>query len=133
MTEEVTTVGPEDTMATAYDLMDERHIRHLPVVDDDQQLVGILSSQDLVKATVAETSDMPLSQKRQLLESMSVEEVMNTAPETVEPTTDLKEAGETLLEFKVGCVPVVDGDRLVGILTESDFVRWFVDSAPSDG
>lgn len=128
MTENVKTVGPNDTMATVYDLMDAEHFRHLPVVDEDGRLVGILSSRDLFKATVSASSDLPMSAQRQMLESISVEEVMNTAPETIEPSVDLRDAAETLLEYKLGCLPVVEGDNLVGIITEADFVRCVLES-----
>jgi CBS domain-containing protein len=55
-----------------------------------------------------------------------VREIMVTEIETVDPDTPLVEAAETLFENKIGCLPVVEGNRLVGILTESDFVRRFV-------
>lgn len=127
MTEDVKTVGPKDTLSTVYDLMDTERIRHLPVVDEDGALVGIISSRDLVKATYGASTDLPMSAQRQLLDGVFAEQIMNTAPETAEPSTDLREAGEMLLEYKLGCLPVVEGESLVGILTESDFVRCVVE------
>ena len=128
MTESVKTVGPNDTLATVYDLMDAEHFRHLPVSDDDGRLVGILSSQDLFRAR-AGSRELPLSAQREILGSMKVDEIMNTAPETVEPGADLRDAAETLLEYKLGCLPVIEGDSLVGIITEADFVRHVLESS----
>ena len=122
MTHHVRTVGPSDSVATAYDVMDAEHFRHLPVVDDEGQLIGILSSRDITRATAG--SDLPISALREMLKRINVDEVMNTAPETTEAGTALRDAAEMILEYKLGCLPVVEGTQLVGILTESDFVRY---------
>ena len=129
MTENVKTVRANDSLATVYDKLDAEHIRHLPVVDEDRRLVGILSSRDLIRASVSGATELPMSAQRQVLETMKVDEIMNTAPETTEPGADIRDAGELLLEFKLGCLPVVEGDQLVGIITEADFVRHVLESA----
>ena len=128
MTEHVTTVGPQDSLSTVYDMMDTNRIRHLPVVDEDRRLVGILSNRDLIRATVEGGSDLTVTAQRQMLNYVRVDEVMNTSPATIEPSADVREAGEMLLEYKLGCLPVVEGEALVGIITESDFVRSVVES-----
>ncbi|MCA9553955.1 MAG: CBS domain-containing protein [Myxococcales bacterium] len=129
MTEEVLTLGAEDNLASLYDLMDSRHIRHVPIVDEDDTLVGIVSDRDLLRGALGEESSLPLSVRRQMLEQLKVEEIMNTEPMTVEPEQAVREAGELLMELKVSCLPVVDGGRLVGIITESDFVRYLTENA----
>lgn len=129
MTEEVLTLTAEDNLAALYDLMDSRHIRHVPVVDEDDTLVGIVSDRDLLRGALGEESSLPLSVRRQMLEQLKVEEIMNTEPMTVEPEQTAREAGELLMELKVSCLPVVDGGRLVGIITESDFVRYLTENA----
>lgn len=128
MTESVATLTEDDNLASLYDLMDRKHIRHVPVIDQDDELVGIVSDRDLLKGALGEEAALPLSVRRQMLAQVKVSEIMNTEPETVDPEQSAKEAGEAMMEFKVSCMPVTDGGRLVGILTESDFVRHIVES-----
>lgn len=126
MTPDPYTLSPRDTLASLYDLMDSRRVRHVPIVDSDGELVGLLTHTDLAMTALGSLSDLPLSQERDLLQRRRIREVMVTEVETVEPETSLAEAAQTLFENKIGCLPVVEGNRLVGILTESDFVRRFV-------
>lgn len=129
MTEDVVTVTARSSLADLYDLMDARHIRHVPVVDEEGTLVGIVTHRDLVRGFSRDTSQLPLSAQRDVLRATPVKEVMSLDPETVEPDSPLRDAGDLLLEHKLGCVPVVEGERLAGILTESDFVRYVVESS----
>lgn len=127
MSENVATVQEDDDLSTLYDLMDARRIRHVPVLEENGEVVGIVSQRDLLRGALGDAGGLPMSAQRDLLRSASVAEIMVSEPMTVEPDTTLKEAGETLLEYKLGCLPVVEGDRLVGIITESDFVRFTVE------
>jgi CBS domain-containing membrane protein len=129
MTADVLTLTARDNLASLYDLMDSRHIRHVPVVDDDDALVGIVSDRDLLRGALGEESSLPLSVRRQMLEQLKVEEIMNTEPMTVDAEQAAREAGELMMELKVSCLPVVDGSRLIGIITESDFVRYVVENS----
>jgi CBS domain-containing membrane protein len=129
MTPDPYTLQPRDTLASLYDLMDTHRVRHVPIVDGDGELVGLLTHTDLAMSALGSLSDLPLSQERDLLQRRRVREVMVTELETAEPDTSLAEAASTLLENKIGCLPVVEGSRLVGILTESDFVRRFVEES----
>lgn len=127
MTPNPYTLAPRDTLASLYDLMDTRRVRHVPIVDQDGELVGLLTHTDLAMTALGSLSDLPLSQERDLLQRRRIREVMVTEVETVEPDSSLAEAAQTLFENKIGCLPVVEGSHLVGILTESDFVRRFVE------
>lgn len=127
MTPNPYTLAPRDTLAALYDLMDAHRVRHVPIVDADGELVGLLTHTDLAMATLGSLSDLPLSQERDLLQRRRIREVMVTEVETIDPDAPLAEAGQTLFENKIGCLPVVEGNRLVGILTESDFVRRFLE------
>lgn len=129
MTSQVRTLRAGDRASDAHDLMAEHHIRHVPIVDDDGRLLGLVTQRDLLAHVLAAAQDLPLSAKRALLQSVRLETVMTVVPETVEPQDDLREAGTLLLEHKFGCLPVVEGDRLTGILTEADFVRIVVESS----
>jgi CBS domain-containing membrane protein len=125
MTTEVATVHPETDVETAYDEMTERDVRHLVVVDHEGDLLGIVSHRDLLRNALIERADVPLYVEREVLGRARVREVMITAVETADPEQDLAEAARLMFENKIGCLPVVEGRRVVGILTEADFVRSF--------
>lgn len=123
MTEKVVFCRENELLETAYDSMSENSIRHIPVVDSQQELIGILSQRDIVGAALFSKESLPFSQVRDYLRNTRVGEVMSRGVETTEPDEELREAGLKLLENKFGCLPVVEGQKLIGILTESDFVR----------
>ncbi|HKV09794.1 MAG TPA: CBS domain-containing protein [Thermoanaerobaculia bacterium] len=125
MTEKVVSVRPQDSVEKIYDAMAEKSIRHLAVIDEEGDLVGVVSHRDLLRNARVERSDLPLSVQRELMRRMKVEEVMTSEVETAEPEQPLSEAAQVMFENKYGCLPVVSGWRVVGILTESDFVKFF--------
>lgn len=122
MTEEVVTVPPRTSLASVQELMLERNFRHVPVVDDDL-LVGLISQRDLA-AFLGRASRSDLTEQQLKLSDVPASRAMTTGIETIEPEENLRTAAEILLENKYGCLPVVEGARLVGILTEADFVRF---------
>lgn len=124
MTEAPATLAPDDSVAELYDLMDSRHVRHVPVVDAAGELVGLVSHRDLFRCALSDKGDLPLSLQRELLRAIAISGIMTTSIETVEPDTEVADAAQVMLENKFGCLPVLDGTQLVGILTESDFVRF---------
>lgn len=125
MTPNVVTIRPGDSIATAYDLMLDHRFRHLVVVNEDSDLVGLLTHRDLLRCSLIERSELPLSMQRNILRRVRVEEVMTSEVETAEPDQWLDRAALVMFESKYGCLPVVEGSRVVGILTEADFVRFF--------
>lgn len=127
MTERVFTLKPKDDLAALYDLMDTRHVRHVPIVDSEGELIGLVTDRDLSRSALGSVEELPLSVERDILRRRRIRDIMATEPDTIEPDATLKEAAEILLENKVGCLPVVEGLRLVGILTEADFVRDFLE------
>lgn len=124
MTDSVVAVGIHEDLAVLRDLMTEHNVRHIPVLDLDGELVGLVSHRDLLRHSVIEQEDVPLHIEHAVLEKVKVWEIMISNVETVDPDMDLSEAARLMLENKYGCVPVVEGRRLLGILTESDFVRY---------
>jgi CBS domain-containing membrane protein len=123
MSAEVFAVRPDDDLAMVRDLMLDRHIRHVPVVDDEENLVGLVSHRDLLRGSLVEQPELPRFVEQAVLEQVKARDVMTGDVETVGSDTRLPDAAEILLESKYGCLPVVSGTRLVGILTEADFVR----------
>ncbi|HTE53730.1 MAG TPA: CBS domain-containing protein [Kofleriaceae bacterium] len=122
MSAEVVTLGRDETLDIADRIMSLGRIRHMPVVDGDGRLCGVVSQRDLFRGALATALGLPRATQARLLGALLVREVMNPEPITTTPDTPLTEAAEVMLHRKVGCLPVLDGDRLVGILTEADFV-----------
>jgi CBS domain-containing membrane protein len=132
MTDSVLSVRPGDTVDKIYDAMSEHSIRHIAVIDDEGDLVGVVSHRDLLRHALIERPDLPLFIQRAILKRTKVEEIMTSEVATAEPDLPLAEAAQMMFENKFGCLPVVEGWRVVGILTESDFVRYFSRSSAND-
>ena len=121
MTREVVTVGPETTAAKALALCREKGIRHLPVLEGGW-LVGMISDRNLRSATPA----LGDPNRAEALERIRVADEMVKEVATVRPEDPIEEAAIEMYERKIGCLPVVDDDDLVGIVTSSDVMRAFV-------
>ena len=123
MTAQVTTLKRNDKLTLASDVMQLGRIRHLPVLDDGgEQLAGIVSQRDLFRGALAQALGYGQHASRKLLDTFAVKDVMTTAVITTSPDTPLVSAAHELIERKIGCLPVVENGRLVGIITEGDFV-----------
>lgn len=124
MTDEVTTIDETATLAEALELMEARDIRHLPVVRG-QEVVGILSDRDVRSHGVSLVSDFESLEALQARLRVSVSAVMSANVITVEPSTDVVELVDILLEEKINAVPVVDEEtnELLGIVSTADVLR----------
>lgn len=130
MTSDVTTLKRNETLTLADDIMHLGRIRHLPVTGEDEgELVGIVSQRDLFRGALAQALGYGQRGRRKLLDTLLVKEVMANDVITTTPDTLLVDAARVLAERKIGCLPVVDKGRLVGILTEGDFVALFARKA----
>ena len=127
MTSPVVTFFAEQTLPLADEIMRLKHFRHLPVVDDAGRLVGLVSHRDLLAAEISTQSGLNRRQRLAIQEEVRVREIMTSDVWTVGPEVRASAAAATLLDHRYGCLPVVDGDgRLVGILTERDFLRFSI-------
>lgn len=123
MTADPTTLKRNDKLTLADDIMTLGRVRHLPVVDDDDQtVVGIVTQRDLFRDALAQALGYGRHAQRKILDTLSVKDVMATEVITASPDAALVEAAKILTERKIGCLPVVENGKLVGILTEGDFV-----------
>ncbi len=111
-------------VAAAAALMRSLQIRHLPVVDVRGQLVGMLSDRDL--PSVAGASAAGSAEDARLRLTVAV--VMTRPPVTIGPDADLRTAASVMQERRIGALPVLEGDRLVGIITECDVLRAFTEA-----
>jgi CBS domain-containing protein len=116
-----------DSLTIADQVMHLGRIRHMPVLDDEGQVVGIVSQRDLFRGALARALGYGAHAQQKLLGQLVVKEVMTNDPVTIGPDAPLAEAARLMLERKIGCLVVVEEGRLVGILTESDFVKRFAE------
>lgn len=123
MTQKVVTLNPNDKLATAEDVMRLGRIRHMPVLDDDDELVGIVSQRDLFHNGLLKALGYGARAAHKARENLLVKEAMTTNVLTTTPDTLLVVAAQQMLTNKIGCLVVVEAGELVGILTESDFVK----------
>jgi acetoin utilization protein AcuB len=121
MTREVVALPPQSTAGEALALCRERRIRHLPVLEDDR-LVGIVSDRDLRSATPA----LGDPARAEALGMILIHEVMAREVVTAHPDDPIEEAANAMRERKIGCLPVVEDDALVGIVTSSDVMEALV-------
>ena len=127
MSAEVTTLGRNDTLLLAKDIMNLGRIRHFPVVEDDE-LVGVVSQRDLYRASLGTVMQYGEKAQRAFLESVAVKEIM-VDPISIGPDATVQDAARLMVEHKIGCLPVLEDDRLVGIVTETDMLQVVVDMA----
>jgi acetoin utilization protein AcuB len=119
------TVTPETTLPEALRLTGQRGVRHLPVLDGNR-LVGILSDRDLKRAMASPATSLEAHELTYLLDRLCVAEIMTRAVITIGPTSPIEDAARLMVLEKIGALPVTDGDRLVGLVTETDVLRLFV-------
>lgn len=123
MTVNVVTLERNEKLLVADDVMRLGRIRHLPIVDSDGNLAGIVSQRDLFHSGLLRALGYGTHAKQQALGLLVLKEAMKTDVVTVTPDAPLSEAAKTMLERKIGCLVVLEAQKIVGILTESDFVK----------
>lgn len=121
-------VDEGDSMKKAMDILKEKEIRHLPVLKGGEKLVGIVTERDIKQASPSPATALEIREIYYLLDKVKVKQIMTRRVHTVSSTTSIEEAALILREKKIGCLPVVDGGKLVGILTETDILDAFLDS-----
>ena len=120
MSTDLFTVRPDDLVDLAASVMDWKHVRHVPVEDDEGRLIGIVSHRDLLHLLAQGLTGRQAA-------PVSVRQIMKPNPVTVTPDTPTVEAVRLMRRQNIGCLPVVSGDRLVGLLTAQDFLNLSAD------
>jgi CBS domain-containing protein len=123
MERDVLTLDSNDSLDLADDLMRLGCLRHMPIVSAGQ-LVGIVSQRDLSRAGMSSVLHFRPTAEREWLAKISISEVMTTNVFTVPPEASMQSAVEIMLAKRIGCLPVVEKGALVGILSESDCLRY---------
>jgi acetoin utilization protein AcuB len=127
MTRSPATIHSDALVRGVVDMMRKRKIRHLPVVDREGHLVGIVTDRNLRQVVFDPAIQERLGDLAALLNTLTVRDVMTWGVITVQPAAQILEAARIMRERKVGALPVVDGERVVGMLTETDVLRAFQD------
>ena len=127
MTKRPITVSEDTGIDKALELMQREKIRRLPVLDKQGQLVGIVSELDLLKASPSEATSLSIYELPYLLSQIKMRDIMAKDVITVTEDTTLEEAALLMAENKVGGLPVVRNDKLVGIITETDLFKIFLE------
>ena len=124
--------SPTDSVAAAWRLLRQHQIRHLPVVEEGK-LVGIVTDRDIrLVFPSALTSGSREQDPHDALEKVAVREIMTGQVVTVAPEASIANVARLLLERRIGGLPVVQGSRLVGIITKTDILAAFVDVVEGD-
>jgi acetoin utilization protein AcuB len=127
MSHPVITVYPDLPIQKALKLMREEHVRRFPVVDKRGRLIGIVSERDLLHAAPSGAISLSIWELNYLLSKITVEEVMTRDVITITEDTPLEEAARIMADRKIGGLPVVRDDEVVGIVTETDLFKIFLE------
>ncbi len=127
MSAPVVSLFAEQTLPIAEDVMHFKHLRHLPVIDDANRLVGLVSHRDILRAQISTMTGLTALERRARQDHIKVSQIMTRDVWTVGPEVLASNAGRLLLDHRFGCLPVVDGaGTLLGIVTERDYLRFAV-------
>ncbi|MBI2333643.1 MAG: CBS domain-containing protein [Chloroflexi bacterium] len=126
MTPNPVAITPQTNLPKAHQLMKEYKVRRLPIVDNGR-LVGIVTLGDIREASPSDATSLSIYELNYLLSNLTVKDIMTKDLHMVGAETSLHDAAALMLEKKIGGLPVMDGDSLVGIITESDIFRAVVE------
>lgn len=127
MTKNPVTITPDCSVTDAKALMNKKNVSKLPVIDKNNKLVGILTKNDLNKAAPSDATTLDMFEIGYLLSKINVEKVMSKNVITVSDRDVVETAASIMVDNKVSCVPVMSGELVVGMLTESDLFKLFTE------
>ena len=123
MSREVHTVKRNDELGIADAVMKQERVRHLPVLDGDGEVCAVVSQRDLFRGALLRALGFGSRAEESMLKQVAVKEAMSSEIQTTAPDTPVADAARLMIERKIGCLPVIENGKLVGIVTETDFVR----------
>lgn len=121
------TIDPDESLTDAHQYMVKQKVRHLPVVKPGGKMVGLIAEEDLLKAEPSSATSLNVWEIQSLLLKVKVKAVMVKDVVTISEDTPIEEAAHLMLENKIGSLPVLRDDELVGIITESDIFNTFME------
>lgn len=126
MTSNPFTISPAQTIPDAQEIIKANGIKRLPVVDNGK-LVGVVSKSDIVKVSPSKATSLSMGEITYLLAKTKISSIMKKNPLTISPNALLEEAATLMRNNDIGFLPVMDGEKLVGIITESDILDSFIE------
>lgn len=127
MTKNVVTLEVDAALDKATDLFKKHKIRHIPVIDNGR-IVGILSQTDILRLSFGNIyAEDGMSSDDGIMDMLSINQVMKSKPDTVKVDETVEDVAKRFLKAEYHALPVVDGDKLVGIVTTTDVIRHFVE------
>ncbi|GHV26444.1 hypothetical protein AGMMS4952_06510 [Spirochaetia bacterium] len=126
MTKNPISVYPDMSVTEVRSLMDKEQVGHLPVLDKNNNLVGIITKKDMLKAGPSAATSLDMYEISYLLSKLKVEKIMVRTVHTVTENDVVEEAARIMADETIGCLPVMKGDLLVGIITKTDLFHVFV-------
>jgi len=133
MSQPAKAVGPTSPLREVIQLMEETHIRHVAVVEESNRLLGLISHRDVLRSQEGSLSGSLSAEQSHMNRWIEARWVMTKEVHTVYPDTPALEAALTLRARGYGCLPVIEDGRLVGMLTESDFVAYAIQTLSDPG
>jgi len=127
MTPDPITATPKMSHRQAVEIMQDNNIRRLPVVDDRGRLVGIVSERDLLSTAPSQATTLSIYEIYTLLDKLTLDKIMSSPVLAVDEDCGLANAAHIMHQNKIGCLPVVRGDELIGIITETDIFGTLVE------
>ena len=124
MPETTVTISEGDRLSTVDDIMTLGHVRHMPVTHGGK-LVGVVSERELLRASLSGLTRDREDAHRAFLHGVEIGQVMSAPPVVIDPECSVEEAAQVMAEKKIGCLPVVENDELLGLITETDVLRYF--------
>jgi CBS domain-containing membrane protein len=124
MSKDVFVLYVDDNLLLAEEMMHWKRIRHVPVVDRQHNLKGLVTHRDILGASFSTIARLSGSETQEIQTYILLQDIMRTSVFTIGPEADIKDAACLMLREKIGCVLVAEDEQLVGILTEADFLRY---------
>jgi len=129
MSRKMVTISETDTLSTVEDIMTFGHVRHMPVVRAGK-LVGVVSERDLLRASLSNLTEFASEERRAFLHVVEIARVMSAPPIVIDVDASIEEAARVMAEHKIGCLPVMEHENLLGLVTETDVLRFFAGVPP---
>lgn len=123
MTRNPVTATPDMSISEASTLMKQEKVHRLPVLDKDKKLVGLLTEKDILYASPSPASSLSIHEMAYLLSKLTVKKLMSKNVVTINKDTTVEEAASMMVDQDLSCLPVLEGDKLIGIVSKSDMFK----------
>ncbi len=133
MHKELVTVPPDTSLVKAKDIIAEKRIAHLLVVDKEGKLIGIVSDRDLKRSWASPATTLSVHELNYLLKQLTVEMIMVKKAITIEPGTTIERAARIMQEYRISALPVIEKEDLVGIITTTDVMEVLLQAIGING